>query len=47
MSRGLEEQARQVAELLGRLANENRLLILCALEDGPKTVGQIGKRCLL
>ena len=41
MSRGLEEQARQVAELLGRLANENRLLILCALEDGPKTVGQI------
>lgn len=44
MSRGLEEQARQVAELLGRLANENRLLILCALEDGPKTVGQIGEK---
>ena len=42
MSRGLEEQARQVAELLGRLSNHNRLLILCALEDGPKTVGQIG-----
>lgn len=44
MSRGLEEQARRVAELLGRLANENRLLILCALEDGPKTVGQIGEK---
>ena len=37
MSRGLEE-------LLGRLANQNRLLILCALEDGPKTVGQIGEK---
>ena len=44
MSGRLERQAREVAALLGRLSNENRLLILCALEEGPKTVGQIGER---
>lgn len=38
----LREQAKAVAALLGQLANENRLLILCALLEGPKTVGQLG-----
>ena len=38
----MEEKAKQLAELLRILANENRLLILCALMQGAKTVGQIG-----
>jgi len=32
-----------MAELLKVLANENRLLILCALIQGAKTVNQIGE----
>ena len=39
----MEEKAKQLAELLKILANENRLLILCALMQGAKTVGQIGE----
>ena len=39
----MEEKAKQLAELLRILANENRLLILCALMRGAKTVGQIGE----
>jgi len=39
----MEEKAKILAELLRILANENRLLILCALMQGAKTVGQIGK----
>ena len=37
----MEEKARQVAQLLKMLANENRLMILCALIKGPKTVGEL------
>lgn len=37
----MEEQAKQVAKLLKLLANQYRLLILCALEDGEKTVTEI------
>ena len=37
----MEEQARKIAELLKLLANEHRLLILCALMQEPLTVGQI------
>ena len=37
----MEEKAKLLAELLRILANENRLLILCALIQGAKTVGQI------
>ena len=40
----LWEQARVIAELMAQLANENRLLILCALLDGPKTVGGLSAR---
>ena len=37
----MEEQAKKIAELLRLLANEHRLLILCALKDGPLTVGEL------
>ena len=37
----MEEQAKKIAELLKVLANEHRLLILCALMKGPLTVGEI------
>jgi DNA-binding transcriptional ArsR family regulator len=37
----MEEKARKIAELLKILANENRLLILCALINGPLTVSEI------
>lgn len=35
------EDAKQVAALMGLLSNAHRLLILCTLLEGPKTVGQI------
>ena len=35
----MEEQAKKIAELLKLLANEHRLLILCALLKGRLTVG--------
>ena len=34
----MEEQAKKIAELLKILANEHRLLILCALMKGRLTV---------
>ena len=37
----MEEKAKKIAELLKILANENRLLILCALLKSPLTVGEI------
>ncbi len=37
----MQENAKRIAELLKVLANENRLLILCALMSGPKTVSEI------
>ena len=40
----MEDQAKQLAELLKMLANENRLLIFCALMDAPMTVGDIAKK---
>lgn len=39
----MEEQAKKIAQLLKLLANEHRLLILCALLNGPLTVGAIHK----
>ncbi len=36
-------EAKQVAELLKLLANENRLLLLCALLERPMTVGELGE----
>lgn len=37
----MEENAKKIAALLKLLANEQRLLILCALLHGPLTVGSI------
>lgn len=37
----MEEKAKNIAELLKILANEHRLLILCALGKGPLTVGEL------
>ncbi|MDR0443068.1 MAG: metalloregulator ArsR/SmtB family transcription factor [Treponema sp.] len=39
----MEEKAKALAEMLKILANENRLLILCALVQGAKTVNLIGE----
>lgn len=39
----MEEHAKTIAELLKLLANEHRLLILCALVQGQMTVGEIHK----
>jgi DNA-binding transcriptional ArsR family regulator len=39
----LEEKAKQIAELLKVLANENRLLIFCGLMERPMTVSEISK----
>ena len=39
----MEEQAKKIAELLKLLANEHRLLILCALMKGRLTVSEIHK----
>ena len=37
----VEEKAKKIAELLKILANEHRLLILCALMQGPLAVGEL------
>lgn len=37
----MEEQAKQIAELLKVLANENRLFILCALMKGAQNVSSL------
>lgn len=37
----MEEKAKKIAELLKLLANEHRLLILCALMQSPLTVGEL------
>jgi DNA-binding transcriptional ArsR family regulator len=38
------KKAKQMVELLKVLANENRLMIFCALMEGPKTVGKIAEK---
>ena len=39
-----EENARQIAELLKLLANENRLMILCTLMEQPLSVNKIAEK---
>ncbi|MDL2218443.1 metalloregulator ArsR/SmtB family transcription factor [Christensenellaceae bacterium OttesenSCG-928-M15] len=39
----MQERAKQIAELLKVLANENRLMIFCALMERPMHVGEISK----
>lgn len=40
----MEERAKQIAELLKVLANENRLMIFCTLMESPKTVKKIAEK---
>lgn len=40
----MKEKAKQIAELLKVLANENRLLVCCALMEKPMSVGELAKR---
>jgi DNA-binding transcriptional ArsR family regulator len=40
----MERNAKRIAELLKVLANENLLLILCALVKGPRTVHSLGEK---
>lgn len=44
MDEKLREKAQSIAALMAQMANENRLLILCALLDGPQTVGELGEQ---
>lgn len=37
----LQKHARAIADLMALLANENRLLLLCALLERPMTVGEL------
>ena len=37
----MQQAARQASELMKSLSNENRLMILCQLGDGEKSVGQL------
>jgi DNA-binding transcriptional ArsR family regulator len=39
----MRDNAKKVAELLKVLANENRLLVFCALMEGDLTVGEIAR----
>jgi ArsR family transcriptional regulator, virulence genes transcriptional regulator len=39
----LRENATQAARLLRALSNENRLLLLCLLLEGEKTVGELNE----
>jgi DNA-binding transcriptional ArsR family regulator len=38
------EKAKQIAELLKMLANENRLMMFCALMERPMTVNELSTR---
>ncbi len=41
----LEKRAEEVAELLKILSHPKRLLLLCKLRDGSKTVWELEKSC--
>lgn len=43
-TRQIKPHADKAAALLKALANEQRLLILCYLQDGPLTVGELNER---
>jgi len=40
---GLRENATQAARLLRALSNENRLMLLCLLFEGERTVGELNE----
>jgi ArsR family transcriptional regulator, virulence genes transcriptional regulator len=44
LAREMQPHAGQAADLLKALANEQRLMILCQLSQGPLSVGEINER---
>jgi len=40
----MKDKAKKVAELLKMLANENRLMILCALIEAPQSVSRLAEK---
>lgn len=40
---GMEEVAERVSELMKLLANKHRLLVLCQLAEGEKSVGELAR----
>lgn len=40
----MEKHAKELASLLGQLANPNRLMILCQLMEGPASVSELNNR---
>lgn len=44
LARAIRPHADKAASLLKAMANEQRLLILCNLLDGPLTVGELNER---
>jgi ArsR family transcriptional regulator, virulence genes transcriptional regulator len=40
----MREQAGRASQLLAAMANEKRLMILCQLVDGERTVGELAER---
>jgi DNA-binding transcriptional ArsR family regulator len=43
----MKAHAADAAELLKALGNEQRLLVLCSLAEGPLTVGELNRRVAL
>ncbi len=43
-ARGIKPHAAKAADLLKALANEQRLMILCNLVEGPLSVGEINEK---
>lgn len=39
----MKDKAKKIADLLRILANENRLMILCALMESPKSVSKLSE----
>jgi len=42
--KALVENSKQVAAILKQLSNSNRLMILCCISDGEKTVGDLNNK---
>ncbi len=40
----MRKHAREAAQLMKAVGNENRLMVLCALGDGPLSVGELLER---
>jgi DNA-binding transcriptional ArsR family regulator len=41
----IQERAGRASQLLSAMSNEKRLMILCQLVEGERTVGELAERC--